>query len=292
MAGRLGFTGFRAMQGLMARLPRPWAYALAIVVSRVALVTAGTARRRLESNLRQAVPEAGGARIRELARLNFRYHAKAYADLMWMPRASVDQLRPLLTLEGLENLESARSIGRGVMVVSAHMGSWEIAAAIWSSSFAPVSLFAEVLEPRGLYDWYRRTRARLGITVLPLSRAGLHQVVDALGRQEMVVTAIDRDIVGTGIEVPFFGRTARIPGGPAAIALRLGTPILPVCVYRLEDDTYHGVGLQPVLAISTGDRAEDIRRVTGLCLRQLEDCIRARPEQWHMPHAVWPEESG
>lgn len=282
-----GYLGFRALQWVMARLPRPWAYALAIVVSRVALVTAATARRRLASNLRQVLPQESPRRIRKLVRLNFRHHAKAYADLMQLPRMPVDVMRPLLQVDGLENLERARAVGRGVMVVSVHMGSWEIAAAIWSSTMAPVSLFAELIEPRPMFEWYRRTRARLSITVLPLTRPGLHAVVEALKRNEMVITAIDRDIVGTGVEVPFFGRPARIPGGPAAIALRLGTPILPVYVYRRADDTYLAVGLPPVIAAPSGDRDRDVRQVTLRCLQVLEEGIRAHPEQWHMPHLVW-----
>ena len=290
MAGWIGFLGFRSLQWLMARMPRAAGYALAIVVSRVALVTARTARRRLEANLRQALPDTPEDRLAAVVRLNFGYHAKAYADLMRLPRMSADELRPLLTLEGLHNLEAARARGKGVMLVSAHLGSWEAMAAIWASTVAPVCLFAEVLEPRPLFEWYRRTRARLGITVLPLGRRGLHQVVDALGRGEMVITAIDRDLTGSGIVVPFFGRPARIPTGPAAIALRMGTPILPVCAYRLPDDRYHGVGLAPIFAEPTGDRAADIRRITLQCVVQLESCIRAHPEQWHMPHTIWGDE--
>jgi KDO2-lipid IV(A) lauroyltransferase len=167
------------------------------------------------------------------------------------------------------------------------MGSWEVAAAIWSATIAPVSLFAEELEPRELLDWYRRTRARLGISVLPLNRAGLKQVIKALEAQEMVVTAIDRDILGTGLVTDFFGRPARIPEGPAAIALHKGTPLLPVCVYRLPDDSYQAVGYPPIVAEPTGNRNEDLRRVTRQLVAHLEEIIRAHPDQWHMPHRIW-----
>jgi phosphatidylinositol dimannoside acyltransferase len=167
------------------------------------------------------------------------------------------------------------------------MGSWEVAAAIWSSTIAPVSLFAEELEPRELFDWYRVTRARLGISVLPLTQAGLRKVLQALRAEEMVVTAIDRDILGTGLELPFFGRPARIPDGPAAIAVRMGTPVLPVCVYRLPDDTFQAVGYPPIFAEETGNRDRDVRRVTEQLVARLEEMIRAHPDQWHMPHLIW-----
>jgi KDO2-lipid IV(A) lauroyltransferase len=275
------------IQWVMERLPRRLAYALAIVIARFAYIFAGRARRTLQENLRAALPEVSDRELRLISWNNFRNHSKAYADLMRLPSARVEDLGPLLHVDGLEHLEAARAHGRGVLVVSAHMGSWEVAAAIWSATIAPVSLFAEELEPREMYEWYRRTRARLGISVLPLSRAGLKQVVRALEAEEMVVTAIDRDVLGTGILVDFFGRPAHIPEGPAAIALRKGTPLLPVCVYRLPDDTYQAVGYPPIIAEATGDREHDLRQVMQKLIAHLEEIIRAHPDQWHMPHPIW-----
>ncbi|HXM55130.1 MAG TPA: hypothetical protein VOB72_07045 [Candidatus Dormibacteraeota bacterium] len=284
------YRAFRTMQWLVERLPRRLGYALAVLVARFAYVFARRARAELERNLQIALPDLSRKALRKLAWRNFRNHSKAYADLMRLPVARVEDLRAQLHVRGVEHLEAARAKGRGVLVVSAHMGSWEVAAAIWSATVAPVSLFAEELEPRELYEWYRCTRARLGISVLPLTRTGLRQVLQALDNEEMVVTAIDRDIMGTGVVVDFFGRPARIPEGPAAIALRRGTPILPVAVFRLPDDTFQAVGYPPIFAEPTGDRAADIRRVTGQLVRRLEELIREHPEQWHMPHPIWHDE--
>jgi KDO2-lipid IV(A) lauroyltransferase len=284
------YRGFRALQWVMERLPRGLAYALAVLVARFAYVYARTARHRLEANLRVVLPEASPAYVDRVTWLNFRNHSKAYADLMRLPRARVETLRPLLALHGMEHLEAARAKGKGVLVVSAHMGSWEEVAAIWSATIGPVSLFAEELEPIELYEWYRRTRARLGISVLPVTRAGLREVLRALQAGEMVVTAIDRDVLGTGIEMDFFGRPARIPTGPASIALSRGTPLLPVYVYRLPDDTYRAEGTPPIFPRATGDREADVRQATAEVLRRLEVFIRLHPEQWHMPHEIWPRD--
>ena len=123
--------------------------------------------------------------------------------------------------------------------------------------------------------------------MLTLDTGGLRRVLQALRDEEMVVTAIDRDIVGTGYPMPFFGRLAPIPLGPAAIALRTGTPILPVCVYRLPDDTYQAEAAPLVFAEDTGHHRADHVRATEQVLRQLEDFIRRHPEQWHVPHRIW-----
>ena len=287
--GEWTWRAFKIVQSVVARLPRPWAYALAVVAARFAWWFSPLARPRLEFNLKVACPELENdpRELRRISRLNFRNHAKAYADLMQLPRARVEAMRPVLKVTGLEYLEEARAIGKGVLVVSCHMGSYEVVAAIWSATLAPVSFFAEEVEPRTLFEWYRDTRARLGISVLTLDHGGIRKVLDALREQEMVITAIDRDITGTGYLMPFFGKLAPIPLGPAAIALRLGTPVFPVCVYRLPDDTYMAEGAPLVHPVSTGNPRADQVRMTDQVLRQLERFIQRHPEQWHVPHRIW-----
>jgi KDO2-lipid IV(A) lauroyltransferase len=276
-----------AVQSMVERLPRSWAYALAVFAARFAFWFSPLARPRLAFNLRVACPELDERELRRITWLNFRNHGKAYADLMMLPRAQVAAMRPLLKVQGWENLEEARALGKGVMAVSCHMGSYEIVAAIWAATLTPVSFFAEEMEPRALFEWYRDTRARLGISVLTLTVPGIRKVNQALHEREMVITAIDRDITGTGHVMPFFGRPAPIPLGTAAIALRLGTPLLPVCVYRLPDDSYMAEAAPLVLAESTGDRMADEIRVTQELLRHIEGFIRRHPEQWHVPHRIW-----
>src|ERR1700716_1581274 len=274
---------------MVEHLPRRWAYALAVLAARFAWMFSPLARPRLEYNLKVACPELehDARALRRLSWLNFRNHAKAYADLMQLPTMSVQTMRPLLKVEGLEHLEEARAIGKGVLVVSCHMGSYEVVSAIWSATLTPVSFFAEELEPRALFEWYRDTRARLGISVLTLDHGGIRKVLQALHDKEMVITAIDRDITGTGHPMPFFGRLAPIPLGPAAIALRLGTPLFPVCVYRLPDDSYQAEGFPLIVAHDTGNPKEDQVRATEAVLRQIEIFIRRHPDQWHVPHRIW-----
>jgi KDO2-lipid IV(A) lauroyltransferase len=276
-----------AVQSVVERLPRSWAYALAVFAARFAFWFSPLARPRLQFNLRVACPELSERELRRVTWLNFRNHAKAYADLMMLPRTQVSAMRPLLKVQGMENLEAARAIGKGVMAVSCHMGSYEVVSAIWAATLTPVSFFAEELEPRALFEWYRDTRARLGISVLTLNVGGMRKVTQALREKEMVITAIDRDITGSGQVMPFFGRPAPIPLGTAALALRFGAPLLPVCVYRLPDDTFMAEAAPHVHAESTGDRLADEIRITQELLRHIEGFIRRHPEQWHVPHRIW-----
>src|SRR2546425_4739276 len=198
------WRGFKAVQSLVERLPRSWAYALAVVAARVAWWFSPLARPRLEYNLKIACPELRDdpAALRRLSKLNFRNHAKAYADLMQLPGARIEAMRPLLNVKGLEHLDEARSLGKGVLAVSCHMGSYEVVAAIWSATLAPVSFFAEEVEPRALFEWYRDTRARLGVSVLTLDYGGGREGVGAPRAQGRGVTALRRDITETRHPLP------------------------------------------------------------------------------------------
>ena len=170
------------MQSVVERLPHSLAYALAILAARFAWLFSPLARPRLEFNLKVACPEleTDTRELRRISWLNFRNHAKAYADLMMLPRTNVEAMRPRLQVKGMEYLEQARALGKGVLAVSCHMGSYEVVSAIWSATLTPVSFFAEELEPRALFEWYRDTRARLGISVLTLNHGGLRKVLQAL----------------------------------------------------------------------------------------------------------------
>lgn len=287
--GEWTWRGFKIVQAVLEHLPRPWAYAIAIVAAKFAWWFSPLARPRLEYNLQMACPELRDdpKALRRLSWMNFRNHAKAYADLMQLPTAHVEAMGPRLKVDGLQYLEQARAIGKGLLVVSAHMGSYEEAAAIWSATQAPVSVFAEELEPRTVYEWYRDTRARLGISVLPLDHGGIRKVLQALREQEIVITAIDRDITGTGYLMPFFGKLAPIPLGPAAFALRIGTPLLPVCVFRKPDDTFFVECAPLVIAEATGNVRADQVRITEQLLHALEGFIRRHPMDWHVPHRIW-----
>src|SRR5438132_14392532 len=98
--GEWTWRAFKIVQSLVERLPRPWAYALAVMAARFAWWFSPLARPRLEFNLKVACPELTSEETKRISWLNFRNHAKAYADLMLLPRARVVEMRPLLNVTG------------------------------------------------------------------------------------------------------------------------------------------------------------------------------------------------
>ena len=115
------YRAFKAVQSIVERLPRPWAYALAVMAARFAFWFSPLALPRLEYNLSIAFPEMSRRELRRTSWLNFRNHGKAYADLMMLPRTRVTAMRPLLKVSGMENLEAARALGKGVLASNAQL---------------------------------------------------------------------------------------------------------------------------------------------------------------------------
>jgi KDO2-lipid IV(A) lauroyltransferase len=149
---------------------------------------------------------------------------------------------------------------------------------------------AEPVDPPELYDWFVSQRQRLGLTIVPLGDAG-GALLRTLRGGGLVGLLCDRDIVGNGVEVEFFGERTTLPAGPATLALRTGAALLPAAVYGGPGRRYHtGVILPPVEAVRTGRLRADVTRLTQQVARDLESLIRRAPDQWYLFQPNWPSD--
>lgn len=283
------YLGFRAIEGVIARIPRRLAYALGVVISTLAFPLLARQRKALESNLRHVRPELPGPQLRKLAWRNWLNYTRAWIDFFKIPRMDRARLTGLLKPTGLENLDLAMANGKGVIVVAPHMGSWELAAASWAASFGQIGVMVEQIEPRRLFNHVFRVRSKMGIKVIPLSQTGARDIIRMLKDGRMVVLAMDRDILNTGQLFSFFGQQARFPTGPVEIALKTGAPILPAFCVRDSNDGYLAVGGKPLFLTKSEDHAGDVRSAMEDILRTFEGYIKMYPDQWHVLEPIWPE---
>jgi KDO2-lipid IV(A) lauroyltransferase len=151
----------------------------------------------------------------------------------------------------------------------------------------PSTVAMEELRPPALNELFAGLRSGRGVRVTPAGPAGLRAMLATLRRGEPLVLVGDRDITGTGIAVPFFGWPARLPGGPALLALRAGAVLLPIYTIRVARDRSVVRVLEPVEVAQTGDRAADVAATTARLAAALETAIRAAPEQWVVLQAIW-----
>ena len=155
------------------------------------------------------------------------------------------------------------------------MGSWDMAGSYAAALGYKISAVAERF-PGSLNDAVVQTRRRFGMHVIMLGRASVRAITEALAANHIVALLCDLE-QGPGVPVSFFGLRAIVPGGPAAIALKTGAPLMPATQFRTAPGRYD-IHLEPPLVLHDGETKEQVmQRVVG----RFEDFIRQRPDQWY-----------
>ena len=141
-----------------------------------------------------------------------------------------------------------------------------------------------------LYDWFVSQRRGIGLTILPLGAEAGGVLLRTLRGGGLVGLLCDRDIVGNGVEVEFFGERTTLPAGPATLALRTGATLLPTAVYGGPGRHHTAVIMPPVEAVRSGRFRADVTRLTQQVARDLETLIRRAPDQWYLFQPNWPSD--
>lgn len=223
------------------------------------------------------------------ARAAYASYARYWLESLRLSSMSDEEIGADFSIDGQENIEAAQENGHGAVLAIPHVGGWDVGGAWLVDQGFPLTVVAEVLEPKEVFEWFVNLRRNAGLTVVPLdSRAGT-AVVRTLRANGVVALLCDRDIDGRGVEVDFFGEPTLLPGGPAALALRENAPLLPTAVYF--DGKGHRAVVRPPLAFERrGSLKEDAVALTQLLAYELESLIRRAPQQWHMFQPNWPSD--
>ncbi|MCK5525505.1 MAG: lysophospholipid acyltransferase family protein [Candidatus Latescibacteria bacterium] len=226
---------------------------------------------------------------REIGRLSkevFVHLGKNAVDMMRMGSSTKQELDRIVSSEGLEHLDRASEEGKGVLLLSGHIGNWELLGAYLAMKGYPLSVVGKSLNNPRLDRLLVAHRERFGLRNIARGKA-TRQILRALHRGEFVGFLIDQDTKVEGAFVDFFGRPAYTPTGPVTLSLKLGAPIVPVAIHRERDNTYHLVVRPRIELIRTGDETEDRRINTATCSKILEEFIREYPAQWVWMHRRW-----
>ena len=184
-------------------------------------------RRVLASECADGV-EPDPALVRRLSRRSFDYYARYWADGARLPYETEAGVRLHWRLEsGREHLSKAMADGKGIVMALPHVGSWEWGGYWLALEGMPMTAVVEVLEPEELFEWFVAKRAAMGLTAVPLGEGSSAALVRAIKNNELAGLVSDRDLVGNGVEVEFFGERTTLPGGAATLALRTGCAAHP-----------------------------------------------------------------
>lgn len=273
--GAIGSLGFRRASQLGSRL------------GRLGYRPLGIRRTVVEKQIAAAFPEWERGRVEATALAAYESLGRTSVETAILSRYGRDTILDLFdTDDSWQVLERARARGRGVILVAGHLGNWELAGAYIGARGVHLEAVARQQE-NPLFDaWLTRTRQRIGMNVIYDGDA-VRRVPRALRDNAAVALVMDQGAVGLASTwVPFFGRYAKTPRGPATFALRMGSPIIFVAPLRQPDGRFT-ISLEEVPVVETGERNADIDRIVADYTTVLEKWVRRAPEQYFWHHRRW-----
>jgi lauroyl/myristoyl acyltransferase len=249
----------------------------------------------IQANLSVIVGEpADSEPVRRAAYEMVRGHASAWLDFLHFAARPPEESALLVeSVVGFSRLVEGRLKGKGVVLLTAHLGNWEIGGLMLAEVKQPIHVVLVADLFSGVERVRRRMHARAGVTEIPVDKTFLPTlaVLRALDRNGIVAMQGDRDFDNTGISVPFFGRKAYFPRGPFRVAMATGAVVLPAFIVRVPGGRYRAVIEEPLSIEETGDRDAALRRNIARYVAVLERYVRAYPEQWYCFYPFWDDPS-
>lgn len=213
--------------------------------------------------------------------------AKGHYELFRVNQLSDDDIRALTRLNGREHVDRAMEAGRGVILVSVHLGSVDVVGQLPLVYGLPLTSVVWRTEPERLFNYAKSLRESHGLRLIP-SDGSMLELFRVLKRGEAIILVVDRTVGSSVRDVEFFGSPAPLTDGAVRIALRTGAPLIPAFAIRLPDDSFE-VRIEPALALpNTGDREADVAAGMRQLVSVMEEYISKHPEQWLVAAPVWP----
>ena len=273
--GGLGTLGFHRASDLGARL------------GRMGYSPFGIRREVVEKQIAAAFPDWDAPRVTATALAAYENLGRTTIETAVLARASRDEILELFDPPSdWPVLERALAKGKGVIIAAGHLGNWEIAASYIAARGVEIEAVARQME-NPLFDAFlTRTRERLGIRIVWDGEA-VRRIPRVLRNNAVAAFLIDQGAVGLASTwVPFFGRFAKTPRGPAVFALRLEAPVLFVAPMRKPDGRFT-LSIEDLPVHPTGDRNADVDRIVTDYTAALERFVRRAPGQYFWHHRRW-----
>lgn len=271
----------------MGRLPAPAAAWIGRRLGDILWIALPRRRRVALDNLRHAFPAMSERERRRIARRSCQHLGLVFVELCAVLARPLDAALARLTLEGTEHLERAVAAHGRAVLVTAHLGNWEMLSVAARLTPWPLAVVVRPLDASWLNRLAERLRSKAGVELID-KRQALRPVLRALSEGRLVGILLDQNASRReGVFVPFFGRPASTSRSVAVLALRTRTPVVPIFARR-EPDGRHRIAIHPPLdPPPRGSGETAVAELTARCTAAIEAAIRESPDQWLWIHGRW-----
>lgn len=284
---RVEYGFYLAVKGFLRALPHAGARAFGRGLGSLAHALDRRHRGVALRNMALALPEIGAAERRRLVRDCFRHFGAALCDAISSTRFAPTELCHRMSLRGWENLDEAERRGKGIFILSAHLGLWELVPPLIGLTRGRMDIVVRPADNPWLDRELRALRERFGNAVIP-KRGAARRMLEVLRGGGRVGILIDQRVQEReGIAVPFFGRPALTSSVLARLSLRTGAAVVPIAAYPEPGGRYRIV-VRPAILPPEGEKGDEaVAALTRRYLETAEEDIRAHPEMWLWMHRRW-----
>jgi lauroyl/myristoyl acyltransferase len=284
----LNYILYRLGQFIVLSLPLKLGYAIAVMVSDLHYLFAPGDRQAVKENLKTIFPQASNSEISRIRKKMFHNFAKYLVDFFRFSKIDKAYIEKNVKIDNLCYFDDVLAKNKGVIVLTAHIGNWELGGAAIALSGYDFWVVALPHKHKRVDEFFNYQRRSKGVHVIPLGKA-VRQCLNCLKENKLVALVGDRDFRQGGIIMDFFGKPTLFPEGPAAFALKTGAAIVPGFMSRNPDDTFTLRMEKPIEAEISGNKDIDIAKLINKCKAIIEDYIKKYPEQWYMFRKFWIE---
>jgi len=245
----------------------------------------GKSIQRLRSNLSIVNPGLDELELETLVARSMSSYMRYWCDTFRIQNWSTERIRNSVTTTNDHLLLDPMRDGCGVVVALPHSGNWDHAGAYFCSIGVPLVTVAERLKPEALFQKFLQHRESMGFEVLSLDSRSFVTLMKRAKEKRLIALVADRDLSQSGIDVDFFGKNARMPAGPAVLAIKTGIPLI-VAHVSYTDRGIH-IDFHPVEIPQQGSESERIAATVQATADLFATGITEHPEDWHMLQRIW-----
>lgn len=223
-----------------------------------------------------------------IAKKNFRNLGKGLIEVLNLQYLNHEKLDSLVSIEGEEYLKKAEALGKGTILITGHIGNWELMAAILSMRGYRLNVIAAPLYDPRIDEWIILLRSKFNVeTISRGSPSSSRKILGVLRKREILGLLIDQDTRVEGVFVNFFNKKAYTPSGAAQLALKSNATTMMCFVTRLPGDRHRITIEKPISLFRSESREKDIEVNTALFTERIEEHIKQYPDQWVWMHRRW-----
>lgn len=285
MKGRISFIAYLFGWWVVRTLPEKTAYTFFYSLGEFAHRRNGKSIQRLRSNLKNVNPALGELQLELLVARSMSSYMRYWCDTFRIQNWTTERILKSVTTTNDQLLLDPMREGKGVVIALPHSGNWDHAGAYFCALGVPLVTVAERLKPEALFRKFLRHRERMGFEVLSLDSRSFVTLLKRAKEKRLIALVADRDLSQSGIDVDFFGKNARMPAGPALLAIKTGIPLV-VAHVSYTDTGIHIDFHQVKVSISASESeriSETVQAIANLFARGIAE----HPQDWHMLQRIW-----